>query len=309
MGKGAQRAQRAHQAQLNQLAEAVAAKLGSKQQQSPQQRSGQRQEWFCGVCLTSNWLSRSKCRNCNELHNLPALPRVAPKATGGGKGKGNGKTNSQQQSTRASLNATVQAARAAGASEQTVQRLKQDAAQAKQEKQTLGARLDSATATLKKAREQFRRSEDALAQAQKRREEAAAAVEDAEEELARLKEKAAGGVVCPVFAEAEALLEELETAPLVSSVSNRKDTESRVVPEALLTRMRSLRDALAAEGVQREAVYFHVDTPHDSDAENEGAPGRGAERTTAARRRARSDTPTRSRARSVTRTPPPTTRC
>ena len=185
-----------------------------------------------------------------------------------------------------------------------MQRLKQDAAQAKQEKQTLGARLDSATATLKKAREQLRRSEDGLAQAQKRHEEAANAVEDAEEELARLKEKAAEGVELnapSVFAEAQALLAELERAPLCSSVSNQ------VVPEALLAQMRALREALAVEGVEQEPLHFHVDTPEASDAE-ECEPGRSAERATAARRRTRSDTPTRLRLHSSSRTPPPATR-
>ena len=162
--------------------------------------------------------------------------------------------------------------------------------------------MDSATATLKKARDQLKRTEDALAQAQKRREEAAAAVEDAEEELASLKEKAAEGVevnVPSVVAEAQALLDELERAPLCSSVGNK------VVPEGLLAQMRSLREALAAEGLAEEQVHFHVDTPDHSDDEADVVPGRSAERTTAARRRKRSDTPGRLRVHGSSRTPPP----
>ena len=226
------------QQQLNKLASVLGPLLqGQQQQPQRRQRKPQKPEWMCGVCTTFNFLDRTNCRRCGVAH-ASSTGQTAATGKGGGKGanKGSGKGNA----TRSNLDATVQAARAAGATEATVQSLKQDAAQAKQEKQIVGARLDSATATVRRARTQLERAEEALANAQRRREEAQQGLDDAEEQLAKLKDEATGPANLDpdpgsLVAEARALLEVLENSPLYSTVSNT------VVPERLLAQMRKLR--------------------------------------------------------------------
>ena len=294
--------QRQEQQQLDQLAAAVSARLLGKGGGKQRKR---REEWMCGTCGTYNWLDRPSCRNCGELHNLspPTNKKEVPAGQRKSKGKGKGQP---------SLNATLTAARAQGASEETVEALKQDASQAKQERQSLGARLDSAAAKLKRAREQLRRADDAVAKALDKQDEAAQAVADAEHELKSLKQKAADGAAArqeedPVALEAQKLLEELENAPVYSTTSNA------VVPERLLAQMRKLRQTLAGDDQGGEEE--HLDTADEFEerprrtvlraARTSATPGRSLQRKPATRR-ASSDTPAgRRRAQSVSRTPPP----
>lgn len=285
------------QRQLKQLASALAPLFG---QQRP--RRERKPEWMCGVCGTLNFLDRTNCRNCGTAHSTPAK---GGGGQGGGKGgsKGGGKGNA----TRPNFGATVAAARAAGATEETVERLKQDAAQAKQEKQTLGARLDAASARARRAEEQLRKCEDAVQQAVERQEKATKEVEAAQRELAALKETAAAGTANydadggSVVAEARALLEVLENSPLYSTASNR------VVPERLLVHMRKLRQTLVEHGDEDEveAVDAEVADHLDTADELEDRPPLRLARTVEARK-ARSASPTAARVHS--RTPPPTSR-
>ena len=107
-----------------------------------------------------------------------------------------------------------------------------------------------------------------------RQEVAAKTLEDAEEELASLKEALAGPantdvVSRAVVAEARALLQMLETAPLCSTSSNN------VVPEVLLAQMRKLRQTLLgneSDDVEVEQAG-HVDTGDEFEDEDR-KPGR-----------------------------------
>jgi len=227
-------------------------------------------------------------------------PETATQRQGkAGKGKGNSK--------RADLDTTLAAARAAGASEATVAALRQDATQAKQERQTLGTRLDSAAAKLKRLEDQQRRTEEAVATALRRQEEAAKAVEDAERELASLRKESAAGaaeeqlpVGQPVLAEARSLLEVLERSPLCTTSGN-------AVPEALLEGMRLLREALIAV-VPEQPMDFQVGSDGEDEAHTSATPGRSTARTPAMRRTASEQATTRGRLNSASRTPPPAAR-
>ena len=273
---------------------------GQQQQQQRRQRKQQqprlrKPEWMCGVCGTFNWLDRATCRNCGTQHTTSAAGGGKGASKGGG-GKGN--------ATRSNLDATVQAARAAGATEATVQSLKQESAQAKQEKQTVGARLDSATATVWRARTQLERAEEALANAQRRREEAQQALDDAEEQLAKLKDEATGPANFDpdpgsVVAEARALLEVLENSPLYSTVSNA------VVPERLLTQMRKLRQTLDLDEEEDDALAEHLDT---ADELEDRLPGRCPLRSNSGKRASSAEAASRRRLNSSSKTPPPTLR-
>ena len=185
-----------------------------------------------------------------------------------------------------------------------MQRLKEDAAQAKVEKRTFGARLDSATATVRKAREQVDKANDAFANAQRWREEAKLALEEAEDQLSRLKEQAAAEAEPAVVSEARALLEALESAPLASTASNR------AVPEKLLAQMRKLRETLLEHGDDEDDgledaelpdLSEHLDTGDEGDKE---LPGRCILRRST-EGRASSAGPSKRRTGSNSRTPPP----
>ena len=207
---------------------------------------------MCGVCGVFNWLDRTSCRNCFTQHNaVPGKGGNGGQGGKGSKGKGGGKGGGNQPT----LNATVEAVRAAGVSEATVQSLKQEAAQAKQDKLSLGAKLDSATAKARKAKDLLRRSEEAVQTALEKQAAAAKAVEEAERDLAELRSKASAGLLQrsaqvepTVASEARSLLQLLENAPLCSTVGNT------VVPATLLAEMQSLRAALTAEGL---AMIIH----------------------------------------------------
>ena len=301
------RNQRQQNRQLQQFAAAVAAQLSGKGGGKQRKR---REEWMCGTCGTFNWLERPSCRKCGEFHNVSpptANNNQAPAGQGKSKGRGKGQP---------SLNATLTAARAQGASEETVEALKQDANHAKQERQSLGSRLDSAAAKVKRAREQLRRADDAVAKALDKQDEAAQAVANAEHELKSLKQKAAEGAAArqgedPVAVEAQKLLEELENAPVYSTTSNS------VVPERLLAQMRKLRQTLAGDDEGADAREDeHVDTADEFEerprrhvvlrsSRESTTPGRTLQRKTASRR-PHSDSPAgRRRVSSASRTPPP----
>ena len=138
-----------------------------------------------------------------------------------------------------------------------------------------------------------------------RQEAAAQAVADAEEELAVLRTRTSGGVPqveATVASEALSLLELPETQPLCSTVGNK------VLPEKLLAGMRSLREALEADGAP---VGEEVTQEDDSDNEHvdtadEFEPGRSTRRTGAKRRAHSANVGVRKR--SSSRTPPPVNR-
>ena len=295
--------------QLDQLAQAVSARLlgggpGQPKTQRPRSPAFQRdrQEWQCGVCLTYNFLDRALCRKCFTAHNVVQTPKQTSPHTKAlsGKGKGahggKGKTLPKQ----IPLDATLAAARAAGASEATVAAIVQDAKEAKLERQTLGTRLDSAAAKLKRLQEQQRRCEEAVATALRKQDEAAKAVEDAGRELASLREESAVPASQPVLAEARSLLEVLESSPLCTTSGN-------TVPEALLEGMRLLREALVAV-VPEEPMDFEVGTGEEDEEFTAATPGRSSARTPAVRRTASEQATTRARVNSSSRTPPPAAR-
>ncbi len=99
--------------------------------------------------------------------------------------------------------------------------MSQEAAAAKQQaadSRPLGARLDSAKATARKAASRFTAAEEALAAAQARPDEAAEAVRVAEADLAEVRQLAQATPAewsPPAVAEARDLLDALETSPLV----------------------------------------------------------------------------------------------
>ena len=267
------------QQQVNRLASVLAPLL----EQRP--RKERKPEWMCGVCGTFNFLDRANCRKCGVAHATPAA------------GKGGGKNGGKGGAQRPNLQATLQAAKAAGASDATVESLKQDAAQAKQDKQTLGARLDSAVAPPRKAKDQLRRCDEAVQTALRRQDEAAKALEQAEQEVAAPKEKA--------LEQAEA--KPKQTPPpavgeLLKSVKGLLATlESSWGAEDLSNAVQELNAAVARCTEPSEEVDVeHLDTDDDYD----GPPKRLARRVEG--RKPRSCSPTGGRVHS--RTPPPTSR-
>ena len=128
----------------------------------------------------------------------------------------------------------------------------------------------------------------------------------APEQFATLKEAAAAGTANndanpgSVVAEARALLEVLETAPLASTTGNA------VVPERLLAQMRQLRETLLEheEDDDDELEPAEHDFPNTGDELEERPAGRCSLRTNS-KKRAGSATPARRRAGSSSRTPPP----
>ena len=146
-----------------------------------------------------------------------------------------------------------------------------------------------------------------MRRALERLEEATKEVGAAQREVAALKEEAAAGTAnCDadsgsVVAEARALLEVLETAPLTSTAG------SKVVPERVLAQMRKLRQTLQehdydGEEADVEELAEHVDTGDELDSE---LPGRCTLRGNSRLRASSAGVASRRRIDSTSRTPPP----
>ena len=124
--------------------------------------------------------------------------------------------------------------------------------------------------------------------------------------MASLKEEAAAGAANydadagSVVAEARALLEVLETAPLTTT------TGSGLVPERLLAQMRRLRETLLDHEDDEEVEEATFPDTHD---ELDDRPaGRCTLRSNSEKRASSATTPARRRANSSSRTPPPDAR-
>lgn len=145
------------------------------------------------------------------------------------------------------------AARAAGASKETLAALSQDASTARRavaDGRPLGARLDSARAQLARAGRNLEAAEAGIAQATARREKAAAEAEAARSSLAALEAEvatataaeaaegrtAAEGSAPTVLSSAQTLLQRMETGRWATSAT---------LPEEMLSAMRDLHVAVA----------------------------------------------------------------
>ena len=143
------------------------------------------------------------------------------------------------------LEQALAVARAAGASEEVMTNLANEASAAKQDaaaQRPLGARLDSARAKAEKAEARLAAANDALVAAKTRQEEAQKAVAAAQAELTELRaqSQACGMTTGPIISEARALLFALESSHIVDTVQGQ-------VPEAILTRMHALRVAVETD--------------------------------------------------------------
>ena len=203
----------------------------------PRAGSGRRPEWTCGGCNASNWTDRRACRRCGQAPAPPrsaaqSAPTVAPRPP------------RPWPEPRASpgLPSVVAAAAAAGASATTVEALRKDAENQRDERRSAGGRLDAARARAARAQRQADEAKEAARVAAER---AAATEAAAALALADLKEVEASVAAAPevapcapttVVAEVRKLLAALESAPL-----NGTPGQGPALPEAVLSTMVSLR--------------------------------------------------------------------
>ena len=243
---------RGNKQSLQQVVEAAV--KGVLQQQQPRKRFRQ-DEWCCAVCLTYNFDSRKRCRNCGDCPGTAhaPLPKHASQTVG-----------ARRQTPPVVAKSAVQAAKAAGASDETLASLEKDLSSAKKARTSFGAQLDSAEAKARKTKDAVRKAEVALEKAQealKKAEEALQTTKDAadlaEGELRSLREgvNEQEDVVVEeqstLLTEVQRLLETLDSSPLVASSSLH-------TPDKLLDRVSSLRRVF--EGLQpQQSVQMSLD--------------------------------------------------
>ena len=186
------------QPELKAIAEGIRAALMPQ----PHKREGQRKpEWRCMGCDTMNFMSRPCCRRCGTSMSSPA-------ASGAKQPK---KAPDQKQPTAASsrqapagppkpaarvaaLERAAAAAREGDAPVEAREAIERELAAAKAEvasARPLGARLDSARASVRRAKAKVETTEAALAKAKAQHEEAIQSVSRAEDELKALEDNVA----------------------------------------------------------------------------------------------------------------------